>query len=77
MPATANEVLGAALELPEDERLELVEALIVSFQGNDSEILDERWRDEIRRRSSELASGQVTSVPWAEVKRQAREAVGD
>jgi putative addiction module component (TIGR02574 family) len=77
MPATAKEVLDAALELPDDERLELVEALILSIQGNDREILDERWREEIQRRSAELAAGQVGTVPWAEVKRLAREAVGD
>lgn len=34
---------------------------------------DESWREVIQQRSAELRSGQVTPVPWEEVKRQARE----
>jgi len=74
--STAEQVLTAALDLSDDERLELVEALIVSFQPADVPPFDESWCEVIRRRSAELKSGQVISVPWAEVKRQAREAVG-
>jgi putative addiction module component (TIGR02574 family) len=74
--SAAEEVLTAALDLPDDERLELVEALIASFQPDDVPPFDESWREVIRRRSAELKSGQVSSVPWAEVRRQAREAVG-
>ncbi len=76
MNPTAEQVLTAALGLPDDDRLEVVEALIVSFQAPDGPPFDESWREVIERRSAELKSGQVTAVPWAEVKRQAREAVG-
>ncbi len=71
-----EEVLTAALALPDDDRLELVEALIASLQPADRPPFDESWREVIRRRSAELRSGAVTPIPWDEVKRQAREKAG-
>lgn len=76
MSDTTEQVLTTALNLPEDERLELVEALITSLQPQDRPPLDESWREVIRRRSEELRSGAVTPVPWPEVKRLAREKAG-
>lgn len=76
MSTAVEQVLTAALDLPEADRLELVEALVVSLQPSDRPPFDESWREVIRRRSAELAAGRVTPVPWAEVKRQAREAAG-
>jgi putative addiction module component (TIGR02574 family) len=62
-------LLILALELPDDDRLELIEALLVSFQSPDRPPFDESWRDVIRRRSAELATGTVVPVPWEELKR--------
>lgn len=76
MSDTAEQVLTTALGLPEDERLELVEALITSLQPQDRPPLDDSWREVIRRRSAEVRSGAVIPVPWSEVKRQAREKAG-
>jgi putative addiction module component (TIGR02574 family) len=76
MNLDSEEVLTAALGLPDQDRLEIVEALITSLQPEDRPPFDESWRAVIERRSSELKSGQVTTVPWAEVKRQAREKAG-
>ncbi len=76
MTPTIEQVFDTALALPDGERLELVEALIASFEHPDRPPLDESWRAVIRRRSEELASGAVQSVPWAEVKRRSREAAG-
>jgi putative addiction module component (TIGR02574 family) len=76
MTPTVEQVLTAALELPDEDRLELVEALIVSFQPPDQPPFDESWREVIRRRSAELTSGAVVPIPWSEVKRRAREAAG-
>jgi putative addiction module component (TIGR02574 family) len=75
MSPTTEHLLNAALALPEGDRLELVEALLASLQPADRPPFDESWRDVIRRRSAELRSGAVVPVPWAEVKRQAREQV--
>jgi putative addiction module component (TIGR02574 family) len=77
MSATAEELLNAALALPEDDRLQLVEALIVSLQPEDKPPFDDSWREVVQRRSSELRSGQVSPIPWADVKREGREQIGD
>jgi putative addiction module component (TIGR02574 family) len=76
MSSAAEDVLTAALALPDDERLELVEALIASLQPGDRPPFDESWREVIRRRSAELRAGTVTPIPWEDVKRQAREKAG-
>ncbi len=76
MNPAAEQVLTTALGLPDDDRLELIEALIVSFQSPDRPPFDDSWRDVIHRRSDELKSGRVIPIPWAEVKRQSREAGG-
>lgn len=75
MSLTTEQVHDAALALSEDDRLELVEALLASLQPLDVPPFDESWRVVIQRRSAELRSGKVTPVPWAEVKRQAWEQV--
>jgi putative addiction module component (TIGR02574 family) len=72
MSPNIEQVLDAALALPDGDRAELVEALIASFEPSDQPAFDESWRDVIQRRSAELRSGQVTPVPWSEVKDRAR-----
>jgi putative addiction module component (TIGR02574 family) len=76
MDSVAEQVLTAALNLPEVDRMELVEALIDSFQSSHQASFDESWREVIQRRSSELKSGKVACLPWSEVKRRGREAIG-
>ncbi len=76
MSLTTEQVFTAALGLPDAVRLELIEALINSVEPTDRPPFDESWREVIQRRSAELASGSVTAVPWAEVKRRARETAG-
>ena len=74
-PAT-EQLFDAALALPDEDRLELVEALLASLQSEDRPPFDESWREVIRRRSAELQSGQVVPIPWDEVKRRGREDPG-
>ena len=76
MTPTIEKVLDDALGLTDGERLELVEALIASFERPDQAPFDESWRPIIRRRSEELATGAAPSIPWTEVKRRARESAG-
>jgi putative addiction module component (TIGR02574 family) len=73
MDLTTEELLKAALALPANDRLELVDALIVSLQPSDQPPLEASWREVVQRRSAELRSGQVAPISWDEVKRQARE----
>ena len=77
MSTTIEDVLDAALGLPDEERIELVEALITSLEQPGSPPFDdESWRPFIRRRLEELTTGATRSIPWSEVKRRAREAAG-
>jgi putative addiction module component (TIGR02574 family) len=76
MTLNAEQLLDAVLALPDEDRLEVAEALIASLQPADQSPLDDSWRDIIRRRSAELRSGQVAGIPWEEVKRRAREKAG-
>ena len=72
MTPTINELLNAALRLPEPERAELVELLAASMDPPVSP-LHPAWAAEVRRRAAELESGQVQSVPLAEALRRVRE----
>jgi putative addiction module component (TIGR02574 family) len=76
MDSATEQLFEVALALPDCDRVELVEALIASLQPDDRPPFDESWREVIQRRTNELRSGQVTPIPWAEVKRQAREKAG-
>lgn len=76
MSPVSDQVMDAALALPDADRLELAEALIVSLQPGDQPPFDESWRAVIERRSQELRTGKVTAIPWDDVKRHAREQAG-
>jgi len=76
MSPTSENLLEAALALPDEERLEFTEALAASLRPEDQLPFDESWRPVIKRRSAELRSGTVTPVPWEDVKRIAREKLG-
>jgi putative addiction module component (TIGR02574 family) len=69
-----EQLLSAALALPDEDRLQFAEALIVSLQPADRAPFDESWREVITRRFEELRTGQITPVSWASVKREAEEA---
>ncbi len=71
MSPTINELLNAALRLPEPERAELVELLAASMDPPASQ-LHPAWASEVRRRAAELESGQVQSVPMTDALRQVR-----
>jgi putative addiction module component (TIGR02574 family) len=73
MTQDTEQLLTAVLELPDEDRIEITEALIASFQPADQPPFDPAWRDVIRRRWAELRSGKVAPISWQEVKREARE----
>jgi putative addiction module component (TIGR02574 family) len=76
MNSSTEQLIDAALGLPDGDRVELVEAILASLQPEDRPPFDESWREVILRRSEELQAGKVVPVPWAEVKRKAREQTG-
>ena len=72
MNGDVDQVLDAALALPNGDRVELVEAILASLRPEDRPPFDESWRAVIERRSRELESGSVAGVSWTDVKQRAR-----
>jgi len=71
--SSLDQILQAALTLPEEDRVQLVDTLIATLEPEDAAPLDDAWIAEIQRRSREYDSGTVTAIPWEEVKERARQ----
>ena len=68
-----DDVLRTACSLDEPERVRLVDDLLSTLSPAEAAPLDDAWLAEIDRRSTELDSGTVQTIPWSEVRRRARE----
>jgi putative addiction module component (TIGR02574 family) len=71
MSERAASLLAAALQLPEDERAELVEGLLDSLGGPDSDIdrmTEDEFAAELDRRAEELRQNPDAAIPWDQVK---------
>ena len=72
-----SEILSAALTLPPRERGELAEVLWESMEepteasDNQPEV-SAAWRDEIARRSAAYMQGELTGIPWNQVREEVR-----
>jgi len=75
MSEASENVFQAAMALPAEERVELVEALIAECDQAIQRPFADAWIAEIRRRSAEIDAGKVTLTPWAEVKARVRKRV--
>ena len=71
MNVVAEHLLNAALALPDDDRVQFVEALIVSLQPEGGPPVDDSWLAIVKRRSAELKTREAETPSWAEVKRYA------
>jgi hypothetical protein len=60
MSATSKQLLVKALALPDEDRLDLMDALAASLQPDDRLPSDESWQEVIERRCAELCSGALT-----------------
>jgi putative addiction module component (TIGR02574 family) len=72
MTRAAKDIVEAAIQLPENERVQVVEQLMVSLEPESDEDVDSAWVAEIERRSRQIKEGTVSLIPWEEVKSQAR-----
>jgi putative addiction module component (TIGR02574 family) len=70
---TADQIIKAALELPEDERVRVADELMASLDPEEQRRIDEAWAVEIERRIDELDAGKVQGRPAADVMRELRE----
>jgi putative addiction module component (TIGR02574 family) len=73
MNPAVEQVLQAALQLPDEDQLQLVSALTAAVEERGLRPFDDSWLEEIRRRSAEYDAGSVQAIPWAEVKERARQ----
>ena len=76
MTRAAKDIVEAAVQLPEEERVQVVEQLLASLEPEADPDVDAAWAAEIHRRSGEIKEGIVRPVLWEEVKTRARKRVG-
>jgi putative addiction module component (TIGR02574 family) len=67
-----QQVLDAALALPERERILIAERLLESVPNDIDELSEEEFAAELNRRSEEVIQGKAELIPWAVVKEQMR-----
>jgi putative addiction module component (TIGR02574 family) len=68
MSAKIDTVFAAAMELSEDERIELADRLFTSVTSERQEEVDRLWAEEAERRLQSLRDGTAKSVPWEQVR---------
>ncbi|HEX8363593.1 MAG TPA: addiction module protein [Longimicrobium sp.] len=71
MSTTIDEVESIALQLPRAERARLAERLIASL--DEDLAVEDRWKEEVRRRVEELRAGAVPSILGDQVFREIEE----
>jgi putative addiction module component (TIGR02574 family) len=76
MNLQVDQLLQAALTLPDEDQLRLLAALAAAVDERGLRPFDDSWLGEIQRRSAEFDAGAVLSIPWAEVKDRARQRWG-
>ena len=66
----SKQLLVEALRLSEEERAALAGELLESLDTEVDPDAEAAWAREIRARVSEIESGRVKTVPWAEARRR-------
>ncbi len=72
MTRAARDIVKAAIQLLENERVHVVEQLLASLEPESDEDVDSAWAAEIEKRSRQIKERTVSLIPWEEVKSQAR-----
>lgn len=67
MDLRKNQVLRDALDLPPDERADLVERILSSFEAPDRKRIDELWAKEAEDRIDAYDEGRIRSIPAPQV----------
>lgn len=72
-----DSVLSAALLLPQEDRLNLIDALWNSVPPDSDVCFSEEWAHEIERRVAELESGTAKTTSWSQVRDEALARIRD
>lgn len=67
-----QKIENEALELPKEERAQLIQRLVLSLESSSEDELKSDWLLEAQRRAKELDEGSVQAVPGEQVLRKAR-----
>jgi putative addiction module component (TIGR02574 family) len=76
MPLTLEQITDAAMDLPADSKLSLVEKLVESLATDEPAEIERLWSSEAVRRRDEVRSGRVKAISGKEVLEEARRLVG-
>lgn len=71
-----SSVLSAAQQLPEADRLRLIDALWESVPPDSEAPFTDEWAREIERRVAELEAGTAKTVPWSQIRDEALARIG-
>ncbi len=77
MSTKVQTLLEAALELSEIEREELAERITDSLGDPETEVEDDAWSDELKRRVDNAKSGKSVGIPWDEAMNRIMEDEND
>ena len=67
---STQEVIDAALALPEAEKMRLLELLLEAVGPDVDHLSEEQFAAELQRRSTEIDNGTAELIPWSELKKQ-------
>jgi putative addiction module component (TIGR02574 family) len=70
MMATGKQILPKLLKLPASERAELATQLIRSLDDGEDRDAAEAWLRELDKRTNDVVSGRVKTVPWAKARKR-------
>ena len=70
MSATSEQILQDALALPLEERAQLIERLLATFQGPPDPALDQLWANEAHDRLDAYDRGELDAVDVEDVFEQ-------
>ena len=73
MSSNAEEIIKEARALPVEERAELLEVLLATFQSPPDPHLDELWVAEAEDRLDAYERGELAAIPADEVFRKVRQ----
>lgn len=76
MTSAAQSILKQALDLADEERAEIVGALVESLDPRQDADVETAWRSEIRRRLEVIDSGEAEWIPWEKVRADLRGRLG-
>jgi putative addiction module component (TIGR02574 family) len=72
MAKLAENIIKAAVKLPQKDRVRVVERLLDTLEPQAEQDVDAAWAAEIERRSREIKEGTVRLLPWTAVRSRAR-----